>query len=78
MKIRELLRRLLDHAIDGRGGDEPVLIRCDGRLFTIASVETHIADSADHDGNELFVLVVADGPSVTVEASPTTMRAPRV
>jgi hypothetical protein len=76
MKIRELLHRLLDHAIDGRGGDEPVLIRCANGLFTIASVETHIADSAD-DGNELFVLVVADGPSATVEASPTTTRAPR-
>jgi hypothetical protein len=78
MKIRELLQRLLDHAIDGRGGDEPVLIRCDRGLFAIASVETHIAETAGNDGNELFVLVVADGPSETVEASPTTTRAPRL
>lgn len=73
MNVRELLHRLIDHATDGKGATEPVLIRCDGHLREVASVETRIAEQP----NGLFVLVVADGPSAVVAESAITPRAPR-
>lgn len=62
MNVRDLLQRLLDHAIDGKGASEPVLIRCDGELRTIAAVQTQVAETGQ-DTPDLFILVVADGPS---------------
>lgn len=73
MNVRDLLQRLLDHALDGKGTDESVLIRCDGTLREIAAVQTRVAET-DQANPDLFILVVADGPSTTVEAS--AMRKP--
>ncbi|MGN6200038.1 hypothetical protein [Humibacter sp.] len=68
MNVRDLLQRLLDHALDGKGVNERVLIRCDGELREIATVETRVAETGNVTP-DLFVLVVADGPSETAEAS---------
>lgn len=68
MTVRELLQMLLDHALDGRGSSEEALVQCDGGLREISSVETRI-EGTGQDNPSLFVLVVADGPSETVEAS---------
>ena len=62
MTVRELLQRLLDHALDGRGASEQVLVRCDGQLLTVESVQTRVSETGQ-DTPDLFVLVVADGPS---------------
>lgn len=70
MIVRDVLRRLFDHALDGAGAEEPVFVRCDGELREVASVETGIAEQPEG----LFVLVVADGPSDTAVASAITPR----
>ncbi|HVX07269.1 hypothetical protein [Humibacter sp.] len=75
MTVRELLQRLLDHALDGKGVTESVLIHCDGELREIAAVETRVAE-IDQANPDLFVLVVADGTSGTVETT-AMRRAPR-
>jgi hypothetical protein len=77
MTVRELLQRLLDHALDGRGASEDVLVKCDGQLRTIAAVQARLAETEPEQPNDLFVLVVADGPADVQQPSSITMRAPR-
>lgn len=77
MTVRELLRRLLDHALDGRGAHETVLIQCDGELREISEVRTGVTETGQ-DTPDLFILVVADGPSDLPVASAITPRSPRV
>ncbi len=78
MNVRELLQNLLDHALDGRGAEETVLIRCDGQLRTVSGIETRVAETGSDERPNLFILIVADGPSDTQETSATTTRAPRL
>lgn len=68
MTVRELLQQLLDHALDGRGSGEDVLVQCEDGLREIESVDVRIAETGQATP-DLFVLVVADGPSPMVEAS---------
>jgi hypothetical protein len=77
MTVRELLQLLLDHALDGRGGSEEALVDCDGTLRAVANVETRIAQM-NQAMPDLFVLVVADGPSPTPVATAITPRAPKL
>lgn len=69
MIVRELRAALDDHASDGRGDDEPVLIQAYGNLRSIESVESHLMPDGHRRPMPAFVLIIADGPVVLTELS---------
>lgn len=72
MNVTELRSHL-----DGYTGNERVLVRCDGQLLEVETVQTRSTSDATRRPRNVFVLVVADGPSDISEPSPITIRSPR-
>lgn len=77
MKARELIEQLLDYISDVRASNDSVLIRCDGALRTIESVETRLTRNGNRRPRKTFLLIIADGPADEEEIPATTLRTPR-
>lgn len=67
MNVRELRASLAEHASDGRGDDEEVLVLAYGNLRTIEAVESHLLPDGHERPMPAFVLIIADGPANLTE-----------
>jgi len=67
----------LRHTLAGVDAEAPALVRCDGHLREIETVQTRIIADGDQRPRKVFVLIVADGPSDVQSEPSTTLRSPR-
>lgn len=63
--------------IDGQASNMAALVRCDGAVREIETVEIRPTADQTRRPRDVFVLIVADGPSDISEPSPITIRSPR-
>lgn len=77
MNVKELIDVIAGHVDSGQATTVPVLVRCDGVLREIEAVETRPTADESRRPRDVFVLIVADGPTDVSEASAITTRSPR-